>query len=119
MNEQSDGIPTVSFDDFTKLDLRAARVLEVADHPNADRLLVLKVDLGGEQRQLVAGLKDHYSPEALLGKTVIVCTNMEPRKMRGVESRGMLLAATFEKDEGRGVVILTTDADVPPGSAVS
>jgi len=67
----------------------------------------------------VAGLKGYYAPEALLGRTIIVCTNMEPRKMRGVESRGMLLAATFEQDEGRGVVLLTTDADVPPGAPVS
>jgi len=111
--------PTISFEDFTKLDLRTARILEVSDHPNADRLLVLKVDLGGEQRQLIAGLKGYCDPQALVGKDLIVVTNLEPRKMRGLESRGMLLAATYEQQGARQVVVLTTDSPVPPGATIS
>ena len=108
---------TISFDDFTKIKLRVGRVVEVSDHPNADKLLVLKVDLGSEQRQLVAGVKGHYTKEQLVGKNLIVVTNLAPRKMRGVESRGMLLAAVTP-DHSR-VVILTTESDIAPGSEVS
>ena len=86
--------PTVSFDDFAKLDLRVATIVEVADHPNADKLLVLQIDLGNQRRQLVAGIKSMYPPEALLGRQIAIVANLEPRKLRGVESKGMLLAAT-------------------------
>ena len=119
MTEDSQAKPTITFNDFLKLDLRVAKVVEVADHPNADKLLVLKIDLDGERRQLSAGLKGYYAPEALLGKNLIVVTNIQPRKMRGLESQGMLLAATCEEGDERKVVILTTDADVPAGSLVS
>ena len=111
--------PTISYEDFCKLDIRTARVLEVADHPNADKLLVLKIDLGGEQRQLVAGLKPYISHEALLGRDIVVVANLQPRKMRGLESNGMLLAAVCGEGDERDVVILTTDKPVPPGSEVS
>ncbi len=111
--------PTVSFDEFLKLDLRVGKVTEVRDHPNADKLLVLSVDLGDEQRTLVAGLKPHCSPEELLGKEVVVVMNLESRKVRGVESRGMLLAASHEQDGQQQVTILTTDGPVPPGATVS
>ena len=70
------------------------RVLEAAPHPNADKLLVLKVDLGTEQRQIIAGIKPYCAPEALVGKDIIVVANLAPRKMRGLDSNGMLLAAT-------------------------
>ena len=122
MSEASEGPgqkPTIAFDDFLKLDLRAAKVLEVAEHPNADKLLVLKVDLGNEQRQIVAGLKPYYCPEALLGSQVVVLTNIEPRKMRGVESAGMLLAVLCDRGETRDVVVLKPDKEVPPGSSIS
>ena len=111
--------PIVSFDDFTKLDLRVGKVTEVSDHPNADKLLVLTVDVGGEQRTLVAGLKPYCAPESLLGKEIIVVTNLEPRKVRGVESQGMLLAATHEHAGQQQVTILTTDGEVPPGATIS
>ncbi|MFP3938138.1 MAG: methionine--tRNA ligase subunit beta [Phycisphaerae bacterium] len=111
--------PTVSFDDFTKLDLRVGKVTEVKDHPNADKLLVLSVDLGDEQRTLVAGLKPYCSPEELLGKEIIVVANLEPRKVRGVESRGMLLAASHEQEGEQQVTILTTNGEVPPGASIS
>jgi len=114
------GKPTITYDDFAKLDLRIAKVLEVASHPNADKLLVLKIDLGGgQQRQIVAGLKPYVAPEALLGRNIVVVANLEPRKMRGLESQGMLLAASYEQDSARQVVFLTTDQPVPSGSPVS
>ncbi len=111
--------PTITYDDFAKLDLRIGRVLEVADHPNADKLYVLKVDLGTEQRQILAGLREYVPAEALLGANIAVIVNLEPRKMRGLESQGMLLAASFEQDGQRKVMTLTTDPSVPAGSAIS
>ncbi len=111
--------PVISYDDFAKLDLRVAKVLEVSAHPNADKLIVLKIDLGGEQRQIIAGLKAWYAPEQLLGKQIIVVANLEPRKMRGMESQGMLLAASYTEGEQRKVIILTTDEPCPAGATIS
>lgn len=108
---------TISFEDFLKIDLRVARVIDAKDHPNADRLLVLQVDLGSEQRQIVAGIKGHYEPADLVGKQILVVTNLAPRKMRGEESQGMLLAASTE-DKSQ-VILLSPMSDVPPGSGVS
>lgn len=109
--------PTISFDEFTKVDLRVARVLEACDHPNADRLMILKIDLGTEQRQLVAGLRGYYEPADLVGRLIIVVKNLAPRKMRGEESQGMLLAAS---DDGKSqVILLRPDVDIAPGSRVS
>jgi len=117
---QNEGKATITYDDFCKLDMRVATIVEVAEHPNADRLTVLKVDLGDETRQIIAGIKAYYAPESLLGKQIVVVTNLAPRKMRGMESNGMLLAASAtEGDELRDVVVLTTDKQVPPGSTVS
>ena len=118
MNEQAK--PTASFDDFLKLDIRVARVTKVTDHPNADKLMVMEIDLGTEQRQIIAALKPYLDdPQSLLGKNIVVVTNLEPRKMRGLESNAMLLAATYEAEGRQNVVCLTTDGDVPPGAAVS
>ncbi len=112
--------PTITYDDFCKLDLRVATILEAADHPNADKLICLKIDLGSEQRQIIAGLKEHVECAALVGKQIVVVTNLEPRKMRGLESNGMLLAASaIGEDESRRVVVLTPSAEVPAGSSVS
>lgn len=110
--------PLVDYDDFTKLDLRVARVLECREHTNADKLLVLKIDLGTEHRQICAGLKHHYKPEELVGKLIVVVANLAPRSMRGEPSQGMLLAAT---DAGlvEHVIVLTPLSDVPVGSVVS
>ena len=117
---QAAGRPVISYEDFAKLDLRVATVLEVADHPNADKLLVLKIDLGGQQRQIIAGLRGYCPAESLLGRQIIVVANLQPRKMRGLESNGMLLAATAEGEGGaRRVVVLTPAETVPPGSAIS
>lgn len=119
--ESKDTKPTVNYDDFAKLDLRVGKVLEVAHHPNADRLLVLKVDLGSETRQIIAGIRSDYSPETLLGRQIVVMANLAPRKMRGLESQGMLIAAVVrdEAEETSNVVILTTEKDVPPGTRCS
>ncbi len=117
MSESSPSTEWVSFDDFTRLKLRVGRVIEASDHPNADRLLVLKVDLGDEQRQLCAGLKGHYTPEQLVGRNLVVVANLAPRMMRGIESQGMLLAATTP-DQSR-VVIVSPESDIEPGSPVT
>ncbi len=111
--------PTISYDDFIKLDLRVAKIVEAGEHPNADKLIVLQIDLGGEQRQIVAGLKAYYKPEDLVGRSIVVVANLEPRKMRGLESQGMLLAAVCGEGEELDVVVLTTEKDAPPGSPVS
>ena len=84
----------IKYEDFAKLDLRVGTILEAADHPDADKLLVLQVDLGTEKRQIVAGIKKHYTCEHLKGLQIIVVMNLEPRTLRGVMSHGMLLAAT-------------------------
>lgn len=104
----------IDFDDFLKVDLRVGKIMEVAEHPNADRLLVLQVDMGNERRQIIAGIKSHYSPEGLLGRNIVVVANLAPRKMRGLESNGMLLAAS--PDDKSDVVVLTTEKDIAPGA---
>jgi methionyl-tRNA synthetase len=111
--------PTISFEDFLKLDLRVAKVLEVREHPNADKLICMTVDLGTERREIIAGLKEYCAPESLVGKDVVLLTNLPPRKMRGLESNGMLLAATYEEGGARKVVVLTTAAAVPPGVVIT
>lgn len=109
--------PTIQYDDFAKVQLRVATVLEAAAHPNADKLLVLQVDLGnGEKRQICAGIKAWYDPTTLVGKQIIVVKNLAPRTLRGQVSHGMLLAAT---DAATGnVVVLSPSALVAPGSEV-
>ncbi len=111
--------PAVTYEDFAKLDLRVARVLEVHDHPNADKLLCLTIDLGDSQRQIIAGLRGQYAPEALVGKQIVVVANLQPRKMRGLESNGMLLAASYGDETDRKVIVLTADQPVPPGATIS
>lgn len=112
----SDAPEQIVFDDFAKIDLRVAKVLEAKAHPDADKLLVLQIDLGDEQRQLVAGIKAYYEPEALVGKLIVVVKNLKPRKMRGEESQGMLLAAS--DDEKAQVVLVSPEQDIAPGARV-
>ena len=83
----------VTIEDFRKLELIIAKIVEVTEHPNADKLYVVKVDTGGQTRQVVAGIKQFYSKEELIGKNIILAANLEPAVIRGVESNGMLLAA--------------------------
>ncbi len=111
--------PMITFEDFSKLDLRVAKVLEVREHPNADKLICMTIDLGTEKREIIAGLKEYCNPESLVGMDIVVVTNLPPRKMRGLDSNAMLLAATYEQDGARKVVVLTTANPVPPGAAIS
>lgn len=118
--------PTITFDDFAKLDLRAATILEAEAHPNADRLLKLQIDLGFERRQICAGIRAYVDdPASLVGRQIVVVANLAPRKIRGEESNGMLLAASVLGDaEGEGdapvmdVVTLAPGKPVPAGSTV-
>ena len=111
--------PTVramlTIDEFARLDLRVATITAAATHPNADRLLVLQIDLGAETRQLVAGIRAHYAPETLVGKQIVVVANLEPAMLRGVQSQGMLLAAS--DDEGR-LGLVTPERAVSAGARV-
>lgn len=111
------GVATIQFDDFAKVDLRVATVLKAEPHPNADKLLLLQVDLGTEQRQIVAGIRAFYAPEQLVGKQVIVVANLAPRAMRGFDSQGMLLAASTA--DRSAVIVLTPEKPIAPGSKVS
>jgi methionine--tRNA ligase beta chain len=95
----------IAYEDFAKLELRVAKVLEARPHPNADKLLLLQIDVGDEQKQIVAGIRQHYTPEQLVGKLIVVVNNLAPAMLRGEASNGMLLAAT----SGEKVVLLTPD----------
>jgi len=104
----------IPYADFAKLDLRVGRVLVAERVQGSEKLLRLEVDLGTEKRQLVAGIGKNYSPEEVAGKKIVVLTNLEPRKMVGLESQGMLLAAWEEKE----VVLLTVDKEIKEGAKV-
>lgn len=104
----------VTIEDFNKLELRVAEIKEVQEHPNADRLYVVIVDLGDKVKQVVAGIKNYYAKEALVGKQVVVIDNLEPAMLRGVESQGMLLAAS----DGEGITIISPERKTKLGSIV-
>lgn len=106
---------TISIGDFQKVDLRVARVLTCERVPKSEKLLKLQVDAGGEQRQIVAGIAQHYAPEQLVGKSVVIVFNLQPAKLMGQESKGMLLAAS---DTGGNLVVITPSAEISPGSVV-
>ena len=106
--------PRVSLDEFKKFKLVVGQIKEAVVHPNADKLFVVKVDVGAEVRQLVAGIRRSYAPEQLVGRRVVVIVNLQPAVIRGVESQGMILAASDEQ----GVSILQPDRDVVLGSGV-
>lgn len=105
---------TISFDEFKMLDLRVGKVISADRVPGADKLLRLTVDIGEEQRQVVAGIAQWYAPEELVGRQVVVVANLAPARIRGVESRGMLLAA----DVNGTAVLLQPDKEVPAGSLI-
>lgn len=111
--EESQSKTQIKIDDFEKLDLVVGKILEVKDHPDADRLLVFKVDIGSETRTIVSSIKEFYNKEELLGKNIAVIKNLKPVKMRGILSEGMLLAA------GDDAVLLTTIKDCKPGTVIS
>lgn len=116
VSEKIEGVvDMVSMTDFQKINLRIGQVIKIEDHPNADKLFVMQVDFGSEQRQLVAGLKGYYEKDELLNKKIVVIMNLEPATLRGVESKGMLLAA----DDGKGsVAILVPERDIALSSRV-
>ena len=104
----SDASPQITIDDFAKVELRVAQILVAERIPKADKLLRLEVDLGYEKRQILSGIAEWYTPEELVGRRIVVITNLAPRKMRGLESHGMLLAASHGEN---GKPILATFAD--------
>jgi methionyl-tRNA synthetase len=104
----------ISIDDFLKVKLVVAEVISCEVHPNADKLLVFKVSTGTGLRTVCAGIRKNYDPTTLVGMKVILVENLAPRMMRGVESQGMILAATA----GENVVLVTTEKTVPAGSKV-
>ncbi len=104
----------VTIEDFKKIDLKIARIKDVLDHPNADRLYVITVDLGVTTKQIVAGIKKSYTKEELVGRLVVVVDNLDPAVLRGVESQGMLLAASDES----GIVVISPEKPVALGSVV-
>ena len=108
------GAEPLTIERFLETELRVARVLSAEPIPGADKLLKLRVDLGTEERQLVAGVALAYAPEALVGKTIVVVANLKPARIRGVESQGMLLAA----DAGGRPIVATFDEPVAPGTRV-
>jgi tRNA-binding protein len=104
----------VSYDDFMKLDLRVAKILEIEEIPGKTRIVKGKIDLGDETRDVIIGGAEFYQPENLIDKIVIVVANLEPKKMAGVESNAMLLAA----DVNEKPFWLTVDSEVPPGTKI-
>lgn len=104
----------ISYEDFRKLELKVAQIKEVSEHPNADKLYVITIDLGDKTKQIVAGIRSSYKKEDLVGKQVVVVDNLEPAMLRGVESQGMLLAASDEE----GICIISPERKTKLGSTV-
>ncbi len=105
----------VLFDDFKKIDMRVGKIVDVQEHPDADKLYVIDIDVGTEKRKIVAGIRPYYQKEELIGKLVIIVVNLEPRKIRGIESQGMLLAGLDDGVLG----VLTIDKNVSPGTRIT
>lgn len=104
----------ITFDDFKKLELRVALIESAEPHPNADRLYVLKVKVGEERKTIVAGIRAHYGADELTGKKIVIVNNLEPTVLRGVESQGMLLAAS----DGQNLSLVTPERLVEDGGNV-
>jgi methionyl-tRNA synthetase len=113
--ETEDAVGLVTYDQFSKMQLRVAEVILAEKVKGADKLLQLQIDLGSEKRQIVAGIAQHYTPEDMVGKKIVVVANLEPAKIRGIESRGMLLAA----QKNGQLTLVTVDKDIPPGASVN
>jgi len=108
-------VQEITIDEFRRLDIRVAEITVAERVPGTDKLVKLTVDIGDDVRTLVAGIATHYQAADLVGRRIVVLTNLQPRKVRGVESRGMLLAATWGDD----VAILSVDGAAPKGSRIS
>jgi methionine--tRNA ligase beta chain len=108
-------VDPITIDEFARIELRVGTIRHAEPHPNADRLVVLKVDLGeAGERQLVAGIRASYAPEALPGRQVVVVANLAPAKLRGIESQGMILAGS----DTSGIALLSPERPLAPGSRV-
>jgi tRNA-binding protein len=107
--------PTITYDDFARLDLRIATVLSARPHPNADKLVIMQIKIGEEEKQIIAGIRLHYPSEDLVGRQIVVLNNLEEAILRGEESHGMLLAAT----DAQGVVLLRPDRPCESGAVVT
>ena len=103
-----------TIEDFRKLEFKVAVIKEVTEHPNADRLYVVTLDVGDKTKQVVAGIRGSYQKEDLIGKQVVLVDNLDPAILRGVESQGMILAAS----DDQGISVLAPDRDVALGSTV-
>lgn len=114
-SSQGQIMETIPFADFSKLQLKVAKIISAEKVEGSDKLLKLRVQLGGEQRTLVAGIASHYSPDGLFGKKIIIVANLEPKTLKGIESQGMLLAA---QGEDGSLSLVTLDRDVADGSEV-
>lgn len=114
INAKEENESYITIDDVDKVDLRVAKVVEAEKHPDADRLLVLQLEVGNEKRQVVSGIAKYYSPEELVGKNVVLVYNLKPIKLRGIESHGMILAA----DKGKKLTLATTMDDIGSGAKV-
>ncbi|MFQ5905225.1 MAG: methionine--tRNA ligase subunit beta [bacterium] len=114
LRKRGERMEQVTIDEFGRMDMRVAHVVEVEKVEGADKLLKMKVDIGGETRQMVAGIAQWYSPEDLKDKDIVVMVNLKPATIRGIESNGMLLAA----EEGDKVVLIVPDRKIDPGSKV-
>ncbi len=110
----------IKYDDFAKLDLRVVNIKEASRVEGSDKLLQIKVKMGAEERQIIAGIGKSYEPDELVGRNIVIVANLEPRKLMGLESQGMLLAASEIDEEGsdKKVVLVTTMDEVASGSQV-
>ncbi|HEY1599354.1 MAG TPA: hypothetical protein VGG64_07110 [Pirellulales bacterium] len=106
--------PNISYADFSKLELRVAKVVAAREHPNADKLLLLTIRVGEVEKQIVAGIRAHYSAESLVGRSIVVVNNLEPALIRDEESNGMLLAAS----DSAGVTLLAPDRECESGAGI-
>ena len=104
----------ITYDDFKKIELRVAKILEAERVDGSEKLLKLELDLSGESRQIIAGIGKNYEPEKIIGKEIIIIANLEPKQLMGLESNGMLLAA----DSANGPVILMPEKEVEPGASI-
>ena len=104
----------IFFNDFKKLDIKVGRILDVINHPKADKLLVLKIDIGNEVRTIVAGIKNYYTKKELINKKVVVFVNLEQKELRGIKSEGMILAAV----KGDKVVLIEPEKDIDVGAVI-
>lgn len=107
----------IQYEDVARLDLRVATVVQAEAHPNADKLVVMKVDVGGAERQIVAGIRSQYEPAQLIGRQIVIVANLAPRTLRGLESNGMLLAAVT--DDRSQIAFVTPEKAIQSGTRVS